>query len=307
MAKTLVYRIWPFSWFGLSEITDHLARVKKLGVDYVWLGPIYELPNYCTDRGVDGYKVIDHRFDTMKEFEAFVSTAHKLGLKILMELSLDPTYPYATSEPDYWFINGSLNWRLMKKFKGIVKFWLKKQVDGFSLSLSKNVDKAQSKFPDVLSHQQANTVIYEIFGDSSASKYNGEKPFLIMECFDPTCGNLTDSYCYVGVDFIMNSAVRNAIDDSREDFNVKLATSTKSPNFMLSLESPNSPRFTTRSGLLPAAVAEIMFESGAQGICLYQGQEIGAENDTRSRLSLRRYQEHPYGLFCYIANNWVDN
>ena len=54
MAKTLVYQLYPLAWNGLNEMTEHLARIKKLNVDYVWLGPLCMLPTFVDDEGVDG-------------------------------------------------------------------------------------------------------------------------------------------------------------------------------------------------------------------------------------------------------------
>ncbi len=315
MAKTLIYQMWPLSWNGLTEMTEHLNHIKELNVDYVWLGPLYLLPTYEHDEGVDGYMSIDKCFGTIKDFDDFVSAAHNLGLKVLMELSLDPIYPHPIYDTNIkWFHGYRLNRRLVRKFRKIVKFWLcEHRVDGFSLRLSPNVEDDfvcdQTKPLGTLPSYQAVEVINAIFGKTfpNFTTFDGRTPCLIMECFDPFYGNIVDYYyCYTAIDYIMNSAVRDSIDEGGLDnFKDKFARSIESTSFMLNLESPDSDRFTTRSGLSAIALAELMFESGVQNICLYQGQEIGETKPVREHISLDGYGGFsPYSMYCLAANTW---
>ncbi|MBQ6460906.1 hypothetical protein IJJ36_00510 [Candidatus Saccharibacteria bacterium] len=309
MAKTLVYQLYPLAWNGLNEMTEHLARIKKLNVDYVWLGPLCMLPTFVDDEGVDGYKIIDRRFGTMQDFDNFVETAHKLGIKVLMEISIDPVYPYYIYEVNDWFdSSGRLNFGLLRKFRRIVKFWLHKHsIDGFSVRIARDVDKKEDKSlnsPNRLSYEQATDIVNLIFGNMSTR--DGKNPFLITECYDDSYGLLVDYICcYAGVNFVMNSGLRNLVENGLGDFDAKFHLSTSSHNFMLNLESPNTQRFTTRSGLSPTTIAEWIFESDAKGICIYQGQEIGVENSTRSPLPLEKYNEQGlFGLYCFETKRW---
>ena len=314
MAKTLVYQIWPLAWGGLNEMAQHLGRVKKLGTDYVWLGPIYLIPNYSCDDGLYGYKTIDQRFGTMQDFDQFMSVAHELGLKVLMELSVDPVYPYLShAHQSRWFNEGRINHKLVRTFQSIVKFWLHKhQVDGFSIKLSQNTDEdivsGKAKFPNTMSNAQATTIINEIFSSTSAKTSKGEDPFLVIECFDASCDSLVDYYhCYGMANLVMNRAVRNAIENGLGNFKSKLITSSKNSNFMLGLESPNTARFATRSRLSPEEVISLMFDPvvDAKAICIYQGQEMGCVKSTRKHLPMELYHQHGYCDQCrMLVERW---
>ena len=92
MAKTLVYEMYPIAWrSGFSQMTKHLTRVQALGADYVWLAPVYPSPRYDHGYDISDYCAIDHRFGGFDAFTQFVSTAHSLGIKVLMDLVLNHT------------------------------------------------------------------------------------------------------------------------------------------------------------------------------------------------------------------------
>ena len=203
MAKTLVYQMWLFTWEGLNEMTNHLPQVKKSGVRYVWLGPLREVPDYTCKDGAAGYMSIDRRFGTMQDFDNFVSVAHQLGLKVLIELSVEPAYLLPADE-NIWFINGKINRKLVRAFRKVVKFWLHKhQVDGFSLDFSRKVSKKdtnkskkskKTNRPNT-PNKQAKTIVNAIFGGLFPIKTNdGNPPRLITENFNPVHSNSIDRY-----------------------------------------------------------------------------------------------------------------
>lgn len=189
-----------------------------------------------------------------------------------------------------WFPRDRLNRSLVHEFRNIVQFWLKHQVDGFRLDVPQSINKDFSsdrlEFSDLLFGNKAIKVINAIFsGFPKPKTYDGKRPFLIMECFDPTYGEIIGKYVRkTPVDFVMNMMLKSEIDQGLENFKEKLALSTKNPHFMLDLESHDAPRFTSRSRLPVARIAKIMFESGAKGICVYQGQELGLTNPSKARL-----------------------
>lgn len=338
MAKTLVYQMWPRSWNNLEEMMAHLPRIKALGADYVWLSPLYPSPGCDHGYDIADYMAIDTQFGTMGDFDNFVETAHRLDLKVMMDLVLNHTstkHQWFKSHPEYycwddtdrpgwknlfdggsawaldakrgryylhlfheeqadlnWFPNGKINRALVKEFREIVKFWLKEHaVDGFRLDvpqcINKKLTKSRLDFSDLLMGDQSIDVINALFSGCRAPKtLSGGRPFLIMECFDPTYGDIIDQYAYqTRVDFFLNVTLKSAIDEGRDVFNAALDRSVASPYFMLDLESHDAPRFTSRSGLSATEIAEIMFESRADAICLYQGQELGLLNPSSSQLS----------------------
>lgn len=88
------YQIYPKSFSDTNDdgigdlpgIIDKLDYLKELGVDIVWLSPIYASP--LADQGYDisDYRSIDPRFGTMKDMETLLSEAHKRDMHILMDL-----------------------------------------------------------------------------------------------------------------------------------------------------------------------------------------------------------------------------
>lgn len=97
--KVLIYEMYPAAWpGGLPEMTEHLERIAKLGVDYVWLAPCY--PSGGTDGGYDvtDFVAIDPTYGTIEDFDAFVQTANDLGIEVVMDLVLNHT-----SDKHPWF------------------------------------------------------------------------------------------------------------------------------------------------------------------------------------------------------------
>jgi oligo-1,6-glucosidase len=104
--EVIVYQIYPRSFLDtsgdgigdLNGIIDKLGYIKSLGVDVIWLNPIYDSP--CDDMGYDisDYKKIYPPFGNVADFDKLVSKAHDLGLKIMMDMVLNHT-----SDEHYWF------------------------------------------------------------------------------------------------------------------------------------------------------------------------------------------------------------
>lgn len=97
--KVLIYEMYPAAWpGGLPEMMEHLERIAKLDVDYVWLAPCY--PSGGTDGGYDvtDFVAIDPKYGTMEDFDAFVKRADELQMKVVMDLVLNHT-----SDQHPWF------------------------------------------------------------------------------------------------------------------------------------------------------------------------------------------------------------
>jgi alpha-glucosidase len=104
--QSVVYQIYPRSFAdadgdGLGDIrgiTERLTHVAALGADAVWLSPFY--PSELAD---GGYDVIDHRdvdprLGTLDDFDAMVAEAHRLGLKVIVDI-----VPNHSSHQHPWF------------------------------------------------------------------------------------------------------------------------------------------------------------------------------------------------------------
>lgn len=92
--EAVVYQVYPRSFKDsdgdgigdLKGITSRLDYIKSLGVDVVWLNPIFASPN--TDNGYDisDYKGIMKDFGTMADFEELLKGMHTRGLKVVLDL-----------------------------------------------------------------------------------------------------------------------------------------------------------------------------------------------------------------------------
>ncbi|MEM6680861.1 MAG: alpha-glucosidase [Pseudomonadota bacterium] len=102
----VIYQIYPRSFCDLNNdgvgdlkgITSKLDYVASLGVDGIWLSPIFTSPMHDHGYDVADYRDIDPVFGTLQDFDAMVSKAHSLGLKIV----IDQVYSH-TSDEHAWF------------------------------------------------------------------------------------------------------------------------------------------------------------------------------------------------------------
>lgn len=105
--ESVVYQIYPRSFCDsngdgigdLAGITEKLPYLKELGVDVIWISPIYQSPNDDNGYDISNYKAIMEEFGTMEDFDKMLSKAHELGLKIVMDLVVNHT-----SDEHAWFV-----------------------------------------------------------------------------------------------------------------------------------------------------------------------------------------------------------
>lgn len=104
--KGIIYQIYPRSFKDsngdgvgdLNGIREKLPYLKWLGVDAVWLSPIYPSPMADFGYDISDYTGIDPVFGTLEDFDALLAEAHGLGLRVLLDL-----VPNHTSEEHPWF------------------------------------------------------------------------------------------------------------------------------------------------------------------------------------------------------------
>ncbi|WP_350291429.1 alpha-glucosidase [uncultured Croceitalea sp.] len=102
----VVYQIYPRSFQDttgngigdLNGITKRLDYIKSLGVDIIWLCPIYQSPNDDNGYDISDYKSIMGEFGTMTEFDTLLSVMKSRGLKLVMDLVANHT-----SDEHFWF------------------------------------------------------------------------------------------------------------------------------------------------------------------------------------------------------------
>ncbi|NYI07327.1 glycoside hydrolase family 13 protein [Allostreptomyces psammosilenae] len=104
--QAVVYQVYPRSFAdsdgdGLGDIpgvTSRLPYLAALGVDAIWLSPFY--PSALADGGYDvaDYRDVDPRLGTLEDFDALVDGAHRLGIKVIVDI-----VPNHTSDDHVWF------------------------------------------------------------------------------------------------------------------------------------------------------------------------------------------------------------
>jgi len=105
--ESIVYQIYPRSFKDsngdgigdLNGITEKMGYLEKLGVNVVWLSPVYQSPNDDNGYDISDYRAIMTEFGTMEDFERMLAKAHEHGIKIVMDLVVNHT-----SDEHPWFI-----------------------------------------------------------------------------------------------------------------------------------------------------------------------------------------------------------
>ena len=72
--------------------------IQYLGVDYIWLTPVYESPMNDNGYDISNYLKINERFGTLEDFETLISEAHKRDLKVMLDIVINHT-----STEHQWF------------------------------------------------------------------------------------------------------------------------------------------------------------------------------------------------------------
>ena len=105
--ESVVYQIYPRSFADsngdgigdLNGITAHLDYLKTLGVDVLWLSPIYASPNDDNGYDISDYRAIMKDFGTMDDFDRMLEGIHARGMKLVMDLVVNHS-----SDEHAWFV-----------------------------------------------------------------------------------------------------------------------------------------------------------------------------------------------------------
>ncbi|WP_142829257.1 glycoside hydrolase family 13 protein [Planococcus soli] len=190
--KSTVYQIYPRSFMdsdgdGIGDIRGIIQKLDYLhglGVDILWLSPIYDSPNDDNGYDIRDYYQIMQEFGTMADFDELLSEVHARGMKLVMDLVVNHTsdeHEWFKNHPDFYiwrdtptnwrsFFGGSvweyqkergqyylhlfskkqpdLNWdnpELRKTVYEMMRWWLEKGVDGFRMDVINMI----SKVPDM--------------------------------------------------------------------------------------------------------------------------------------------------------------
>lgn len=147
----------------LTAAAGELPRLKELGVDVIWLMPIY--PIGVKERkgtlgsyyAISDYQAVNPEFGTMEDFDRFLAQAHELGLRVILDWVANHTSPDARwieERPADWYVRDSLgntvvqydwtdiaklnydNPQVRKAMEAAMRFWLDKGVDGLRCDMA---------------------------------------------------------------------------------------------------------------------------------------------------------------------------
>jgi oligo-1,6-glucosidase len=105
--SAVVYQIWPRSFCDsdgdgigdINGITAKLDHLERLGVDVVWLSPIYRSPHKDFGYDISDYQSIDPTFGTLGDLDRLIAALHERGMKLVMDLVVNHT-----SDQHPWFV-----------------------------------------------------------------------------------------------------------------------------------------------------------------------------------------------------------
>src|SRR3954449_6069251 len=105
--EAIVYQIYPRSFHdsngdGIGDIkgiTEKLDYLKNLGVDVIWLSPVYKSPNDDNGYDISDYQGIMDEFGTLVDWEELLAELHRRGIKLIMDLVVNHT-----SDEHPWFV-----------------------------------------------------------------------------------------------------------------------------------------------------------------------------------------------------------
>ena len=97
--KAVVYQVYPKSFQDsngdvigdLKGITSRLDYLEKLGIDAIWLSPVYQSPQVDNGYDISDYEAIDPQYGTMADMDELLAKAKEHHIKIVMDLVVNHT------------------------------------------------------------------------------------------------------------------------------------------------------------------------------------------------------------------------
>ncbi|MCI9440590.1 MAG: alpha-glucosidase [Ruminococcus sp.] len=105
--EAVIYQIYPRSFMdsngdGVGDLRGIISRLdylKYLGIDVIWMSPVYKSPNDDNGYDISDYRAIMDEFGTMDDFDELLAEAHKREIKVVMDLVVNHT-----SDEHKWFM-----------------------------------------------------------------------------------------------------------------------------------------------------------------------------------------------------------
>jgi oligo-1,6-glucosidase len=103
----VVYQVYPRSFADsdgngigdLRGVLDHLDHLERLGVDVIWLSPVYRSPMNDNGYDISDYQDIDPLFGTLADLDELIKELHQRGMRLVMDLVVNHT-----SDEHPWFV-----------------------------------------------------------------------------------------------------------------------------------------------------------------------------------------------------------
>ncbi|RHM63187.1 MULTISPECIES: alpha-glucosidase [Coprobacillaceae] len=105
--ESVIYQIYPKSFYdsngdGIGDLKGIILKLdylKELGIDIIWLSPVYASPQVDNGYDISDYQAISKEYGTMEDFDCLLKEAHQRGIKVVMDLVVNHT-----SNQHPWFI-----------------------------------------------------------------------------------------------------------------------------------------------------------------------------------------------------------
>ncbi|MFV8828610.1 glycoside hydrolase family 13 protein [Alkalihalobacterium sp. APHAB7] len=105
--ESVVYQVYPRSFMdsngdGIGDLQGMISKLdylKELGIDVIWLSPVYRSPNDDNGYDISDYQDIMDEFGTMKDWEQLLEEVHNRGMKLIMDLVVNHS-----SDEHQWFV-----------------------------------------------------------------------------------------------------------------------------------------------------------------------------------------------------------
>lgn len=271
-----------------------LPRLQRLGVDIVWLMPVYPI-GVLERKGTLGsyyaisdYCAVNPEFGTLADFDRFVAEAHRLGMRVILDWVANHTSPDArwiTERPADWYVRDSLgrtivqydwtdiaklnyaNADMRQEMERSMRFWLDRGIDGFRCDMACEVpiDFWRTTLPALRRDYPQIYLLAE-----------GEDPALHTEAFDAT-------YSWE-LHHLMNAVARGekGVSDLRAYLDKDAATTPREAFRLMftSNHDENSWAGTEfeRMGDAARVMALLTFTLPKGQPLVYTGQEIGYDH-----------------------------
>ena len=165
LSRSVVYEmnVRQFTAQGtLKAASDHLDRLKELGVDIVWLMPIHPIGelerkgSLGSYYAISDYYAVNPEFGTMDDFDVFLTKAHDLGLRVILDLVANHTSPdavWAQTHKEWYVLDEAgdfvteYDWtdiakldysheELQSAMQDVMVYWVNKGVDGYRCDMA---------------------------------------------------------------------------------------------------------------------------------------------------------------------------